>query len=310
MKKKTVLSVIILTVTILAVTILISGCSTISKLNPFKKGFSVPEKAYEQTKKFVEPQEQPIADINNMTDQMVEKINAGNWEEAIGIGENANTLVARETAKTTVKESVYTLISVKEKLFETLIEAYDYKNHLAGLSKEEKERYVRTARSHYNLNPSDPFKKQALARVLIETENYAEGLKLAGEVYSVNKNKDVTDTYAWGLNQTGKKVEAYEIYKNFFTQAETLVQVYHAAVVIEEQDKALGLKLYKGCQKAANNLMVKEENTKNQSAQSYINMISGEAQKAIDRLFAGGSGVDSQYKVDYADNIVNSIVKL
>lgn len=307
MKRKLVVGVIVLTVTII-----ISGCATVSDLNPFKKTEQVSEQVYRHSaapeKK---SEEEIITEINSLINQAVENINAGKWDNAITAGEDANKLLPVLVKALPVGESVYSINSNKEKLYETLVEAYDFKNHLQGLSQTEKEKYVRTARDHYAINTADPFKKLALAKVLIETGGYAEGLKLAGEVNnSVQGNKDVTDTYAWGLYMNNRKPEAYEIYKNFYPQSETLIQVYHAAAVIEEKDKSLGLKLYKACQKAGNNLMVKEENQNNQSAESFINRIITDSQKAIDRLLVGGWGVDSQYRTDQPDNIVNSIVSL
>ncbi len=310
MKRRVFLGIIILTSLSL-----LAGCSfDWSKFNPLKKkAAKVEETTYGNEKAaLIKPREEVIREINGMVDQMVEKLNAGDWQTAIRTGEQAYTLFTKEPAlDTSVKEAVYAINTVKEKLFETLAEAYDFKNHLEGLSKEEKEKYTRTARDHYLLNPSEPLKKHALARVLIETGNLTEGLKLATEVYnSPEKNKDITDTYAWGLYLSGQKAEAYEIYKTFYTEAETLIQLFHSAVVIEEQDKSLGLKLYKGCEKAGNNLMVREENLKNLCAQSYTNKIVTDSQKAINRLLAGGSGVDSQYRMDTIQSLIHSVVKL
>jgi len=147
----------------------------------------------------------------------------------------------------------------------------------------------------------------------VETGNLTEGLKLAGEVYnSEARNNYVADTYAWCLYLSGKKQEAYDIYKNLIIQPSnlTLEQVYRSAVVIEEYDKLLGLTLYKAGELAGNNLMVLEFNVNNISAQSYITKIMDDSQKASDRLLAGGMGIDSQFRLDGLERMVKSIVQL
>jgi hypothetical protein len=234
---------------------------------------------------------------------MVAAINGGKWGDAISLGEKAKAVISenRPSGKTNAKESVYALDSIKEKLFETLVEAYDFKYHLEGLNKDEKAKYILAAREHFRINPAEPMKKHALAVVLIDAGNLTEGLNNAAEVYnSQDKNNDVTDTYAWGLYQAGKKKEAYDIYKNFYAQADTLTQLYHSAVVMEEQDKLRGLNTYKNCVTLGENLRVKEPNIKNLSAQSYISRIISDSKKAIDRLLTGGSGIDSQFRMNTA----------
>ncbi len=303
---------------------MMSGCSfNVSKYIPAKlftnKKENVVDKTYRETKAENKTREEVAKEINDMVDKMVEKIKAGNWNNAISVGESAYSLAVDYTvdskkAPATVNDAaydVYGLESTKEKLYEVLTEAYDYKNHLEGLAKEEKDKYVRTARAHFNINPSEPGKKLQLAQVLIETGSFSEGLKLAAELYNSNaRNKDVTDVYAWGLYLSGRKKEAYDIYKTFYPQSESLVQLYHSAVVIEEMDKLLGLILYKGCEMAGNNLMVLEPNANNLSAQSFINRIITDSNKARDRLLAGGYRIDSQYNIVSVDNIVKSIVEL
>ncbi len=315
MKRKLVSGIVVLTGFVL-----ISGCSfnfkipdNISKLNPFKKKVETAVKTGQEDKEVpVKSKEETIKEVDGMVDRMVEKLKAGEWGTAINIGEQAYMITVKEPVfKSDVREEVYITASIKEKLFETLVEAYDYKNHVEGLSKEEKNSYIRAAREHFNINPSNIFKKHALAKVLIETGNYSEGLPMAAEVYNApEKNNDITDTFAWGHYLAGNRTEAYNIYNTFYAQAETLIQLYHSAVAVEEQNKALGLNLYRVCEKAGNNLMVREENLNNLSAQSYINRIIGDSQKAINRLLAGGSGVDSQYKMDTIQSLVHSVVKL
>jgi len=310
------------TVAVLTGLAMISGCSfKANPLNLFKKNSeTVSEKTYRETKTENKSREEIAREINNMIDRMVEKIKAGNWNEAVTVGEAAYSITVDyfsggpQKAAAPVKDAVYDtygLESTKEKLYEVLTEAYDYKNHLEALNKEEKAKYVRTARLHYNINPAEPGKKLALAKVLLETGSLSEGLKLAAELYnSPARDKDITETYAWGLYLSGKKTEAYNIYKTFYPQSESLVQLYHSAVVIEEMDKLLGLILYKACELAGNNLMVLEPNVNNLSAQSYLNRIISDANKARDRLLAGGYRIDSQYNMVRVDSLVKSIVEL
>ncbi|PKM83297.1 MAG: hypothetical protein CVU89_00640 [Firmicutes bacterium HGW-Firmicutes-14] len=317
MKKK--LALVMAFLTLLPV---ISGCSKInvdiSKLNPFApKKETVVQKTYKDTKTETEKTRREYAkEIDSMVNQMVEKINAGDWNSAITIGEDAYAIAEEQAAKAkTVKGAVYDefgLDSAKEKLYEVLSDAYDYKNHLgSGLTDKEKERFVRTERAHFSINPAEPFKKLALAKVMIDTGNLTEGLKLTTELYnSPAKNKDITESYAWALYLSGKKREAYDIYKTFYIQSETLVQLYHSALVIEEFDKLLGLILYMGCEGAGNNLMVIEPNVKNLSAQTYISKVITDSQKAKDRLLAGGFRIDSQYNLEKVEQIIKSIVTL
>ena len=317
MKRKIFLGVLILTGLVL-----VTGCSfKVSKYIPSKnqiqnlfktKAKTVVEKTYNKQEKQPDKSIEEVSLIvNRLIEQTVDQINKGDIASAIKTGEQAYTITTDEPAFKKVSASVYTVSSVKEKLYETLGEAYDYKNHIDGLSKDEKVKYMRAARAHFNINPADPFKKHALARVLIETGNLTEGVKLATEVYnSQDKNKDAIDTYGWGLYLNGERKEAYDVYKTFWNQSETLIQMYHSAVVLEEYDKALGLIIYKGCESVANNLMVNKGNINNLSAQSYINKISSDSKKAADRLLIGGTGVDAQFKSDALAGLIQAIAKL
>ncbi len=291
---------------------IISGCSPIDSIKWFQKDKDTSLNAVNNQEQVGDPPEKIIANTDVLVDQMVEKVNLGEWDKAISVGESA--YAAFTEAELTIqknKSSVPSLITVKEKLLETLVEAYDYKNTINGLNEKEKELYIRTAREHWRINTSDPFKKLALSQVLLAVGETGEGFKLASELYSFpTKTKDMIENYAWGLYLTGKKVEAYNIYRNLYLQSETLSQLYHSAVVIEEYDKLLGLILYKGCEKAGNNLMVIEANAKNLSAQSSINATITRAQKAIDRLLVGGFRIDSKFNMNSIDAIVRSIVKL
>lgn len=307
MKVKTFLAAIVL-----IGMFLVSGCAIdVAKWNPLAKTEKVADTTYVKEVEAPKSKEEITKQTEDNVTNMVESINRGNWNDAIRIGEEAYSVIAGSDAQAIVKNSAYTLDSTKEKIFETLVEAYDYKNHLEGLSNSEKEKYVRTAKAHMNINPSEPFKKLSLAKVLIDTGKYPDGLKLTTEIYnSAVRNKDVTEQYAWALYLSGRKPEAYEIYKTFYLQAETLTQLYHSAIVMEEQNKLLGLILYKGCIGAGNNLMVLEPNVKNLSAQSYINSVNTGSQKAFDRLMAGGLRIDSAYNLAEVEGLIKSIVKL
>lgn len=308
MKRKMVLGLMLL-----AGLLLICGCSLKSLKVGFMNKKNEPVKTVEDQQPVVAGKTtgQVAHEVNNMIDEMVEKINAGDWGQAITIGEAAYTITENVKLANTKNSPDANLDSLNEKLFETLVEAYDYKNFISGLNPAEIIRYVTVAQAHYRLNPSEPFKKLALAKVLIDTNNITEGLKLATEIYnSKERNKDVTDNYAWALYKSGKKVEAYNIYKIFFLQSETLIQLYHSAVVIEEYDKTLGLVLYKGCEKAGNNLLVLEPNVHNLSAESYINFIKSSSRKSVNRLLVGGFRIDSQYNVNTVQSVVNSISNL
>jgi len=318
---------------------MVTGCSfNVSKLKSFnplaKKADTVKTEVYENKTTPVKSQQQLAQEIVVKVDQMVEKVNSGKWGEAIIVGEAAHeTLNQWEEGKkktasndknnktvplpqaSSVEDEVYgiSMETVKERLYDTLIDAYDFKNHLEGLNKDEKEKYIKVARNHLAIKPDDPLKKHALAKVLLDTGNYTEGFKIASELYnSPAKNWDMTETYAWGLYLTGKKNDSYEIYKTFLAQATVwnLVQGYHSAVILEEFDKLFGLSLYKGCEEAANNLLVLEQNVNNYSAQSYINKIKSDSKKAVDRLLIGGLGVDSQYNYQVTEKLIHSIVDL
>lgn len=299
------------TITLLGV-FLVSGCSVnVAKWNPFARTEKVSDTTYVEKPAPPKSKEEIAKQIDDKTNNMVASINSGNWNDAIRVGEDAYEVITGPEARTAVKDSAYGLDSTKEKLYETLVEAYDYKTHLERLSDAEKEKYVRTARAHLNINPMEPFKKLALGKVLIDTGNYQEGLRLTTEIYNSSiRNKDVTEQYAWALYLAGRKAEAYNIYKTFYPQAETLTQLYHSAIVMEEQNKLIGLILYKGCIGAGNNLMVLEPNVKNLSAQSYINSVISGSQKAFDRLMAGGLRIDSPYNLATVDNLIKSIVRL
>lgn len=290
----------------------VAGCS-FGSFKLFEKSGSQQKVTETQVqKKPVESAGVIDAKVNELVNQVVEELNAGKWDKAITVGESA--YAAAEKFPALAKNDLAlnsTFNSTKEKLYETVVEAYDYKNHIKGLNPDEKKRYIQFARLHLKIDPADPFKKLALSKVLLDCGEIKEGLKLATEVYnSPVKNKEITENYAWALYLSGKKAEAYNIYKNFYIQADSLVQLFHSAVVIEEKDKLLGLILYKGCERAGNNLMVLEPNLKNQSSQSYINSIIVKAKKEQDRLLVGGYRVDSQYNIASIDNIIKSIVNL
>lgn len=268
----------------------------------------------------VKKEEKPVAktldqvesEITKLTDQSVAKVHSGRWTEAITVMEAAYSIY-KENESAVKKDYVASqnFIAIREKLCETMVEAYSYKNKIEGLSSEEKERYIRAAREHLLIKPIDPYKKLEYSRVLLEMGKVQQGFKLAAEVYnSPVKSREITENYAWALYLSGKKIEAYNIYKTSYSQSETLTQLYHSAVVIEDYDKLLGLTLYKACIKAGNNLMVTEANVKNTAAQGAINSISSNAQKAIDRLLVGGFRVDSKFDMTSVDSIVKSVVRL
>ncbi|MDT3699049.1 MAG: hypothetical protein RO469_06435 [Thermincola sp.] len=299
------------TITVLFV-FLVSGCAVdVRKWNPWAEKEVVSETVYEKKAEITKPKEEIVKQIDDKIVEMVERINAGSWNDAIIIGEEAYEIITGPDAKAIVKASVYALDSPKEKLVETLVEAYDYKVQMEGLNDEEKKNYVRAAQAHLNINPADSFKKLALAKVLTDTGKYQEGLKLSTEIYnSPIRNEEVTEQYAWALYMAGNKQEAYNIYNTFYSQVDTLSQLHHSAIVMEEQNKLLGLILYKGCIGAGNNLMVLEPNVKNLSAQSYINSVTRKAQNAFDRLMAGGLRIDSPYNVATVESLVKSVVRL
>lgn len=302
---------ILATIALLSI-IFVSGCAVdVAKWNPFARTEKVADTIYVKKDKLIKSGEEIAKETDDKINKMVENINAGDWNDAIRIGESAYEATTGSEAAEVVKDSAYGLDSTKEKLLETLVEAYDYKTNLEGLSNAEKEKYVRVARAHLNINPTEPFKKLSLAKVLVDTGKYSEGLKLTTEIYnSKDRTKDVIEQYAWALYLSGKKPEAFNIYKTFYPQAETLNQLYHSAIVMEEQNKLLGLILYKGCIGAGNNLMVLEPNVKNLSAQSYINNVTTSSQKAFDRLMAGGLRIDSPYNLATVENLIKSIVRL
>ncbi|HWI54643.1 MAG TPA: hypothetical protein VNT57_03050 [Desulfobacteria bacterium] len=259
-----------------------------------------------------DPPEKVIADTDEMVNQIVGKINAGEWNQAITTGEAAYAAFSKaELIIKKEKVPVPGMEAVKERLLETLVEAYDYKNTINELNEKEKELYIRTAREHLKITPGNPYKKLALSQVLLAVGQTSEGFKLASELNKLPaKTKDMTENYAWGLYLTGKKTEAYNIYKTFYLQSETLAHLYHSAVVVEEFDKLLGLVLYYGCEGAGNNLMVIEPNAKNLSAQSSINTTITKAQKARDRLLVGGFRIDSKFDLEKIDAIIKAIVSL
>ncbi len=255
-------------------------------------------------------------ELNGEINLVVDQIMAGKWNEAISIGEASYEKIQKEQQKNpaAVSNSVYDAYgfdAAKEKLYEVLTAAYDFKYHLEGLNDTEKEKYVRTAQAHFDIDTSDPFKKLALAKALTDTGDLDRGLRLLSELYnSQYKDKDITESYAWALYLSGQKEQAYNIYRAFYPQSETLIQLFHSAQVIEEKDKALGLNLYNGVIGAANNLMVKEPNVNNMSAQTYIDLVRTESRNASERLLAGGFRLNSQYDIQKVDLIVKSIVKL
>jgi len=352
MKRKMVFGIMLL-ISLTLVTGCSFNVKQIAKYNPFKgkSQTEVNQVSENETKSApVKSREEVAMDINVIVNQMVRDINDGFLDKAIIAGEegyviaskpeysvkpaavkpvasqiapaaavkpkNSNPVVIAAANQTPVAGAVYDpygLEATKEKLYEVLVDAYDYKNHHTGLSLEEKEKYVRTARAHYDINPNDVYKKHALAKVLIETGYLDEGIKMATEAYDSNRaSTDFLETYAWGLYQSGKKSEAFNLYKTYWTtvQVGTLTQLYHSGVVIEEQDKLSGLSIYKACEQGGYNLMVLEPNVNNLSTQSYINKIVSESKKAVDRLLAGGLGVDSQFNYAASERLIHSIVRL
>ncbi|WP_418791732.1 hypothetical protein [Phosphitispora sp. TUW77] len=307
--------------------VVVSGCSfnlskLSSKIPSRERSEAVSETAYNDNSEAqsvaTKSYEVLQKNLNNEINQVVDEIMAGRWNEAIVIGEAAYKMIQDEqsalvnsTVYDPYGQNAYGYNATKEKLYEVLSAAYDFKYHLEGLNNDEKEKYVRTAKSHFDINPADPFKKLALAKALTDSGDLNQGVRLLGELYnSPYREKDITETYAWALYLSGKKDEAYNIYKAFYPQAETLVQLFHSAEVIEEVDKALGLNLYNGVVGAANNLMVKGPNVSNMSAQTYIDLVRTESQNAMQRLLAGGFKLNSQYNIRKVDPIVKSIVKL
>lgn len=289
-----------------------TGCASVTQIKWFPRDQGTSQNTVSQQKPKGDRPEKIIANTNEKADQIVDKLKSGDWDQAITIGEAAyKAFSGAELVIQNEKISVPGRIATKEKLLETLVEAYEYKNIINGLNEKEKELYIRTAREHLKINPSDIYKKLELSKVLLDAGETGEGFKLASELNVLPaKTKDMVENYAWGLYLSGKEAEAYQIYKTLYLQSETLNQLYHSAVVIEEFDKLLGLILYKGCEKTGNNLMVLEANINNLSAQSSINTTITRAQKAIDRLLVGGFSIDSKFKMGSLDSIVKSIVKL
>jgi len=304
--------------------VFVSGCSfSLSKLSSIlpsrEKPEAVSDEVYQNKSAVKAPaksREIQQQELNNEINRLVDQIMAGKWDEAIASGELAYERIQQEQKNKldSVSSAVYDAYgydAAKEKLYEVLSAAYDFKYHLEGLNNTEKERYVRTAKAHFDIDPSDPFKKLALAKAQIDTGDMNQGLGLLGELYNSQfRDKDITESYAWALYLSGRKDEAYNIYRAFYPQSETLIQLFHSAQVIEEKDKALGLNLYNGVTGAANNLMVKDPNVNNMSAQTYIDLVRTESRNAIERLLAGGFKLNSQYNLQKVDPIVKSIVKL
>lgn len=304
--------------------VFVSGCSfNLSKLSSIlpsrEKPEAVSDEVYQNKSAVKAPaksREIQQQELNNEINRLVDQIMAGKWDEAIASGELAYERIQQEQKNKldSVSSAVYDAYgydAAKEKLYEVLSAAYDFKYHLEGLNNTEKERYVRTAKAHFDIDPSDPFKKLALAKAQIDTGDMNQGLGLLGELYNSQfRDKDITESYAWALYLSGRKDEAYNIYRAFYPQSETLIQLFHSAQVIEEKDKALGLNLYNGVTGAANNLMVKDPNVNNMSAQTYIDLVRTESRNATERLLAGGFKLNSQYNLQKVDPIVKSIVKL
>jgi len=301
--------------------VFVSGCSfNLSKLSSIipsrEKPEAVSDKVYQNKSEAKAPaksREVLQKELNSEINRVVDRIMEGKWNEAIASGELAYEKI-QKTKLDSVSSAVYDAYgydAAKEKLYEVLSAAYDFKYHLEGLNTTEKERYVRTAKAHFDIDPSDPFKKLALAKAQTDTGDMNQSLRLLGELYNSQfKDKDITESYAWALYLSGKKDEAYNIYRAFYPQSETLIQLFHSAQVIEEKDKALGLNLYNGVTGAANNLMVKDPNINNMSAQTYIDLVRTESRNASERLLAGGFKINSQYNLQKVDPIVKSIVKL
>lgn len=263
-----------------------SGCAGVKSRLPFlNKGqekTAVQEKTYAPEKKKPQKTKAEVdKEVNAKIHEMVDKIRKGDWNAAITVGESA-----------------YELDAKNEPMLEVLTEAYDFKNHLEGLSAEEKKRYIRTARAHMNLDPGNRFKKHALARVLIETGELAEGNKLALEAYNLSADKpmEIVDTYGWGLWLANNKAEALKVYTGLYSRKPTtLFQLYRTGVVMEMVDKKKSLEMFHTTVMAGDLALTWDENKDNLSAVSLITKLKNDAEKEKKRLLAGGNAIDSNF---------------
>lgn len=267
-------------------TLLLSGCAAVKDRIPFLKNeqakSTVQEAAY-VAKKVTPKKTQAEIDkeVAAKTNEMVEMIRKGEWNSAITVGESA-----------------YELDAKNEQMLEILTEAYDFKNHLDGLNAEEKNKYIRAARTHMNLDPANRFKKHALARALIETGELPEGNKMALEAYNAGPDKptEIIDTYGWGIWLSKNKPEAIKIYTNLYNlKPTTLIQLYRTGVVMESVDKRKSLQMFHAAVMAADLALTWEENRDNLSAVSLITKIRNDAERQEKRLLAGGNAIDSNY---------------
>lgn len=274
--------------------LLASGCASVKSRLPFlNKGqekTAVQEKTY--SKETVKPKKTK-ADIDKeiiaKTTEMVEDIRKGEWNAAITLGERA-----------------FELDSKNEPLLEVLTKAYDFKNHLEGLSPEEKKKYVRVARAHMNIDPANRFKKHALARVLIETGELAEGNKLALEAYNIGPDKptEIVDTYGWGLWLAGNKTEALKIYTDLYNRKPTtLFQLYRTGVVMQSVDNKKAIQMFHTTVMAADLALTWEENKDNLSAVSLITKVRSDGEREKKRLLVGGNAIDSNFSLQLLANI-------
>ena len=279
----------------LAGALLMSGCASglkdkIPFLNKTVSKPTVEEKAYESDEKQpVKSQAEIDKEVTAKTNDMVEKIRQGDWGGAITVGESA-----------------YALDAKNEPMLETLSEAYDFKNHLEGLSAQEKRNYIKVVRNHMSLDPANRFKKHAMARALIEVGELTEGNRLALEAYNMgpDKPRDITDTYGWGLWLAKNKPEALKIYTTLYNlKPSTIFQLYRAGVVFEPFDRTKAINMYHTTVVVADNAMTWDENKNNLSAVSLITKIRSDAEKAEKRLLAGGNAIDSNFSLAVLESI-------
>jgi hypothetical protein len=274
--------------------LLASGCNDAVKgrlpfLNKDKPKTTVQETAYQEKANPQKTKAETDKEVNDKVHDMVEKIRKGDWNGAIATGESA-----------------YRLDPKNEPMLEVLTEAYDFKNHLEGLSAEEKKNYIKVARAHMNLDPANRFKKHALARVLIEVGDLTEGNKLALEAYNTAPDKpaELMDTYGWGLWLANNKTEALKIYTSLYNlKPATLFQLYRTGVVMELADKKKSIQMFHATVMAADMALTWEENKDNLSAVSLITKIRNDAEKEEKRLLAGGNAIDSNFSLAILANI-------
>ncbi len=275
--------------------LLLSGCAGAVKdripfLNKADPKPAVQAKVYKENKS-PPAKDQAMIDreVAAKTNDMVEKIRRGDWSGAITVGESA-----------------YELDPKSEPMLETLTEAYDFKNHLEGLNPQEKNNYIKIARSHQSLDPANRFKIHALARALIEVGELTEGNKLALQAYNMapDKPREIEDTYGWGLWQAKNKTEALKVYNALYNRKpSTIFQLYRAGVVFEPLDRTRAINMYHATVLVADNALTWQENKDNLSAVSLITKIRNDAEKAEKRLLAGGNAIDSNFSLSILETI-------